>query len=240
MVPQTAFAVLAFLIFVLPGIAFEILRQHRRPALSQSGFQEATTVAVASAVFSGVSLAILALIRSVRPDWMPDLGAWMTNPPTYVRENYRLIARAGLVEVFVALLLVAVVHRSLNEKAGSGLATWVQERASAWLRHDPARAIWPHSVWWVILRGVAPHGSVTAVSVRTKDGRVFTGKVAAYGAGEADERDVALEAPVEVVDSKTGAREVIGHPWKHVILPAGDIAEVAVTYPPRGWSQSAT
>ena len=54
MVPNTVGAVHAFVLFVVPGILFELLRQRRRPTLGRTTFEELASIVLSSAVFSAL------------------------------------------------------------------------------------------------------------------------------------------------------------------------------------------
>ena len=62
MAPDTLGALLAFLVFVAPGLCFELLRERRRPALEQTAFREASRIALTSLLFSGAALVVVVAV----------------------------------------------------------------------------------------------------------------------------------------------------------------------------------
>lgn len=233
MVPSTVGAILAFAVFVVPGILFELLRQRRRPTLGRTTFEELTSIVLSSALFSALALAALVVVRIVDPRWMPNPAAWLHDSTGYMERQYRLIARTFVVEALLACLFVALVHRSLNKEGSRGYAARVVSRIDRWMRQDPHQAVGPFPVWWTVLRGLAPDQTATVVSVRTMDGRVFTGRVGAYTtSGSGKDRDLALRTPIEVVRPGFATTTLPDDIWRFLIVRAADIEEIAVRYDP--------
>lgn len=190
---------------------------------------------MASLLFGGVALAILALCRTLFPSSMPDVGRWAASPGTYFRLHYRLIARTSLFELGIACLLVVLAERSLNHPRPERGAAHRLQAAGRWLlRHHDAR-VQPHTAWWWTFRAVAPTGSVPQLSVETKEGVRYTGKLAAYSprAGGED-RDIVLQTPVEVISVDTARWIENGPPgyWQFIVLPAETIQATTVRYVP--------
>jgi hypothetical protein len=89
-------------------------------------------------------------------------------------------------------------------------------------------------VWWSVFHRAAPPKTDVMLSIRTHDGETFSGMLKASSVlGDVNDRDLALEAPVEV-KRNNGSVEVIDDPWRIVIVPAAEIAEIAVGYRSRG------
>jgi hypothetical protein len=101
-------SLVAFLLFVAPGIVFEILRERRLPQEDRTALREAATVALASVILSFVALGLLAGLRVVAPSMMPVLGAWISHPHHYLVKHYALVSGAVLAEVVLAIALAIV------------------------------------------------------------------------------------------------------------------------------------
>lgn len=230
MIPQTTGALIVFLLFVVPGITFEFLRQSSRPGLGRTTFEELTGIALWSVVFSGVAVALLGLVRAwVWPHSMPDVRLWLQDPSHYITTRYRLVARTIALEVALATVLAAFADRSLNYAQRNSVLWRIRRLGEHVLRHDPTRTVSPFPVLWTVF-SLGEAGSERAASVRTRNGDVFTGKVAAYATGDSDQdRDIALRAPVEVLRAR-GDRTVLDEPWRVVVVPGAEITELAVTF----------
>src|SRR5688572_19801907 len=67
MTPEGWGSALAFLLFVAPGIAFDLLSRTRRAAAGESTFREVSRVALSSLAFSLPALAVVVVIGSQIP-----------------------------------------------------------------------------------------------------------------------------------------------------------------------------
>ena len=115
MIFDTIGAVLAFLGLIAPGLVFELLREHRRPQIKESSFREAGRIALTSLLFTLSGLAILSIIRVVWPEQMPDPGRWLREGARYMTENYRLVARALVLQLVLACSAAGLVHIVLSK-----------------------------------------------------------------------------------------------------------------------------
>ena len=102
MIPQSLLTVVAFFVFVLPGIIFEQRRARANPPRSTSAFQEASSVAATSLVFGLATLATMSAIRHVYPAWFPIPDEWYDMPTReYLDLRLGILVRTAL--WFVAL-----------------------------------------------------------------------------------------------------------------------------------------
>lgn len=65
--PSTTAAVVGFLLLVVPGLAFELMRQRVRPPRPDSVFVEIARVVFVGITVSGLSLSLLSVVAVVRP-----------------------------------------------------------------------------------------------------------------------------------------------------------------------------
>jgi MFS family permease len=65
MVPASWLAVLFFLLFVAPGLLFDLLSEKRCAGIAQSGFREISRVVLASILFSAIGAVAVAVVRNV-------------------------------------------------------------------------------------------------------------------------------------------------------------------------------
>ena len=210
MVPSTWLSVLFFVVLIAPGLFFDLLAERRRVGAPESAFREASRVVLASLVFSGLGLAVVALVRTLEPAWMPDPDQVVAEPHRYLVEHYRLILTALLLGGSVALAAAGFAHWLLSRKYGAGLRTL--------------------SPWRKVFRQERPAGTTTHVRVRLTNGTVFTGKVAGYTADlDLSDREIVLAPPLF---SNTSGQELTALPveWQRVILPASSNESIAVQY----------
>lgn len=235
MVPQTVAAVVAFALLIVPGITFELLRQTRRPSFEQTTLEELGRIILASAGFGASAFLVLCGVSLVVPGAILDLSSLSAQGPgRYWRLHPELVIWSISAQVALSTALVLWVHRSLNHPNREGLALRAVNLARRALRHETGQQIERVSVWRALFRDVRPPGASTRVTVIKKDGTMITGTVAAYttNSGGGHDRDLALSGPIEIMRPSQSLEKVPDH-WPLLILPAADIAEILVTWPPR-------
>jgi Family of unknown function (DUF6338) len=106
MVPGSWLAVLLFLLLVAPGLLFDLLSQRRRAGSPESGFREVSRVVLASLAFSSIAFAVLVIVRTVHPAWMPDPRRMLEPKASYGRDHYRLLLRTLILQASLALAVL--------------------------------------------------------------------------------------------------------------------------------------
>jgi Family of unknown function (DUF6338) len=227
MIPQTLVAFILFLVLAAPGVFFEILRQRRRPSWEQSAFREASRTALASLVFSLGSLLLLAIVRTIWPRLLPDLGEWIARGnKAYLIDHYRLVARFMIAEVAIALLLAFLANLAVLT------ANRWPTRVQGWWRrvHHSFGPMGPETAWQKAFRLDVPSGASPFVRVRLKDGPVYQGAVDGFSTDTSrDDRELALGPPL----SRAGGNDERLSPlagWQRVVVPASEIEVLWLTY----------
>lgn len=216
MIPETIGALLAFLGLVAPGLVFQLAREKSRSTLTETSFREASRVALASLGISGTSTALLALVRAVHPNWMPDPGSWLTDGDAYFASHYRLVLRALLLEVVLACALAA------------GIA-WCIARSDK----SPGE-VSKRSVWFTVLRTNRPKGKVPWVNLHLKSGGDYWGFVGHYTSDMPQvDREISLIGP-DLQYRAPGARTIkkLDANWETVVIAASEIEYMKVNYEP--------
>ncbi|SFT98588.1 hypothetical protein SAMN05660657_04463 [Geodermatophilus amargosae] len=218
MTPESVITFAAFLLLVAPGLLFELLRERRRPAMEETTFREASRIALASLAFSGTATGILAVVRILQPAWMPDPRRWLESGQTYVEDEYRLIVRAVVVEVVLALALAIAFDLLLRKRA----------------RGDMANG----GIWYQLLRAEVPADKVPWVSLKLKNGPYIAGYVARYSTGkELDDREMVLKhnpantgMKLQPQEAGSGLERLDG--WDRVVVPGSEIQYWKLEYRP--------
>ena len=216
MVPSTLATFAAFLMLVAPGLVFEIRRERRRPALEETTFREASRVALTSLLFSGASLAALSIVRAARPSLLPDLGLWLHQGNGFLVSRYRLVARAGLAEVALAI----------------GIALGVD----AWLARFRSKGhIAPYGLWYQVFRVDRLQGQWPWVSLRLADKTQVWGYLRHYDPGaDVKSREIAVRGDVDgrhlyiQADNDDKVTELTD--WQTIVVPGDQIVLMKVTY----------
>jgi hypothetical protein len=213
-VPSTWLSVFLFLFLIAPGLLFDLLAERRRAGAKESAFRETSRVILASFAFSGLGLAVLALVRTWAPSLMPDPRRLLNHGGTYFAGHYRLVAVALLVELGVAVGAASAVHAFLARGTGAGLR--------------------PISTWKKVLRDECPAGYVPHVRVRLDDDIVYLGRLGHFTADlDQADRELVLVPPLF---AKSGDKALAAMPeeWQRVVVHASNVHSMAVQYRPAG------
>jgi len=116
-------ALFGFLFLVAPGVAYELHREQRRPAVEDSTFREASRVALWSLLFTMAALVVLALARPALSQLLPDPRAWLADQD-YARHNPTRVGWFIVLEValaqFMAWTLAVVAGRHAHGRIYQG------------------------------------------------------------------------------------------------------------------------
>jgi hypothetical protein len=211
-VPSTWLSVLFFLLLIAPGLVFDLLAERRRAGADESAFREASRVALASTAFSGAALAILATVRALQPKWMPDPRRLLGDSQAYLAEEYRLVLRALLIQVAIALILALVAHAILAKTSGAS----IRQR----------------SAWSLVFHHELPDGTQAHARVRLTDETVYIGRVAHFTANiEHADRELVLAPPL-FSKTKDGELKDVPDEWQRIVVPGDQIVVMSVQYRP--------
>lgn len=215
--PESAATLVAFLLFVTPGLAFELMRERRRGGREHSTFRETAVVVVASVVFSTAScIALYFLATRLEPGWLPDAKRFQADPLGYFRGKLFLLVRTLIAEVALALLIAWLVHRAIRALTSDGLVL----EHSAWYeltlgRFNPK----DHKVWAEITlddgSGICGYMHSNSVS----PARQLTEVVLRQGG---DGTPITLRLPDGPPRDLTD--------WHFYVIPAASIHRAAISY----------
>jgi hypothetical protein len=176
MVPDTLGAVLAFLGLVAPGVAFELLRERRRPTIEETAFREASRIALTSLVFTLGAGTILVLAHLAGAPFVANPGEWLRRGNAYAHDNLGLVSFTLLLQVALALALAV-------------LADW------AFRRSAPGHVV-PGSIWFQLFRSRRPDGATPWVHLRLTDETEIWGYADDYTPDQRlDKRELTLVGP---------------------------------------------
>jgi hypothetical protein len=215
MVPSTVGGILVLLMFVVPGIWHELVRQRVRPGRSDSAFIETSRILLAGALISTIAVAALMLAAWVEPKLLLDLRSALLDGK-YVANH-------------LALVLWTLAW----------FLTLAMTFGPFWLCCGPARAVevtaFPESLWITYfarlpMQEMSFQLKFVELFVRTSNGQRYQGRLGAYS-GEPDVpgRELALVSPLYYASSETAEwTELQDAKWNAVILKGDDIAEIRV------------
>ena len=213
MIPSTVATLISFVVFVAPGILWDMLVARRKPSKTESAFHEVSRIALFSTPFSAFGVAsTMSLIYVAHRPWLSQLASWIRNgrPPT----SASIVL--GAVLVVVELLF-----------AGGALTlTWWQLAPHIY----GTATVREESAWTYALKKPAEADEVWA-TVRLTSGDSVRGRVLAFTSdfGWAD-RELTLGEPLSVIRAD---RTVLPLFDQFIVLPAASIEYVAAMIPPR-------
>jgi hypothetical protein len=212
-VPSTWLSVVLFLLFIAPGLLFDLLSTRRRVGQPESTFREISRVVLASLGFTAVGLLVVVVVRVVRPAWMPDPRLLLAHGHSYLIDHYAAVAGALAIQTFVALAAAGALHLVLAHKR----------------KGPPLRSV---SSWKTVLRDECPPAHAPYVRIRQADGGVLIGMVGQYSVDlDQADREIVLAPPLFVQPAEGELRAVPGE-WQRIVVPGSNVASLAVQYRP--------
>jgi len=214
MLPGSWLSVLLFFLLVAPGLLFDLLSERRRAGFSESAFREVSRVVLGSLAFSGFAFALLAIVRTVHPAWMPDPKRLLDPHGSYARDHYRLILRALVLQESLALTAAWAWHIFLARRQGGATIRQV-------------------SAWTQVFKRDCPKGHDAYVRVRLDGGVIYSGLVANFSSDlEVDGRELILAQPMA---SRTGENPMTSVPgqYQRVAIRGSAIEVMSIEYRPK-------
>jgi hypothetical protein len=226
-VPSTWLSVLLFFLFIAPGLLFDLLSEQRRAGVSESTFREISRIVLGSLAFSGFAFAVLAVVRWVRPAWMPDPQRLLDSKDPYAKEHYLLILRTLTLQVLLALTAASGWHIILARIQGEPF--WQKLLAKI----QSGATIRQVSAWTQVFKRDCPKGHDAYVRVRLEGGIIYFGLVANFSSDlDVDGRELILAKPIM---SKTGENQMAAMPgqYQRVVIRGSAIEVMSVEYRPK-------
>lgn len=212
MVPETLGAILTFVVFIVPGVAFSMLRARHQPELEESTLRETSRIAMTSALFSVGALSFLALLRALGVPWIVDAGAWLKQGSAYAADH--------LGEMTFTLGVFLVVALAL---------AWLADRL---LRPPGPRTVnRPVTIWYSLFHLHLPPAARAWVHVRLKsDGTEMWGYVGDFSTSLSDEDpQIVLQRPLAYRRAEDYKKTYLPD-WPFITIHGDDIAWMKVRY----------
>lgn len=221
MIPETLASLFGFLGLIAPGLLYQLLREHRRPALEETAFREASHVALTSLVFTTASFVILGGLAAVRPRWFADQNAWLADPGPYLRKNLLLVERTLVLVVVLACALAFLAHLAISA-----------------VRRD-GRMIGT-SLWYQLFKSGVPAGKASWVQVQLSDKTLVWGYVHHFTADSAlTDRELSLTGPGLALKRDNGPLVKLDT-WDTFAVRGSEIAFLRVQYLAAAGAKDAT
>jgi hypothetical protein len=214
-VPSTWLSVLFFFLLVAPGALFLLLSRQRRTTVADSAFLEVSRIVLASLGFSGAAFIVLAVVRLIWPEWLPQPRQLLgKDSAAYFRDRYGLVLWTVVIGAGLACLFAWLWHLLLARRQGG-----------ATIRSD--------SAWATVLGRERPPGEAAYARVRLDDGVVYSGRVVGFSTDfEREDRELALSQPMQFGRDGDAELEPVPPRYKWVVIPGDSIKVMSVEYRP--------
>lgn len=214
MSPTTWGTILAFLIFVAPGLFYDLLRARREINNRESTFREISRITLVSTICSSIAVAIticmFLLCRS--------LGLFTTFP---LPQELLLGDAEFFVEHLGGISLLLIVELIISLVAAGTLELVLRK-----MKYGPVSNV---SLWVTVFGKAKPANSDVFLRVKLVNGASWSGKLThASPDPEQQERELALGAPLEFKTKDGDRRRIEG--WQRVLIPGNQIESIAVKY----------
>ena len=212
MVPSSVAAVAVFLLLVAPGVAYELVRQRRRPARQDSVFIEVSRVLLAGVTLSLAGMCLLGFARLAGPGGLASPGELIANTQSYIALNSARVL-ATIVAYVIVTMTLAVFWADCQSYGGS--------------KH----LIVQDSAWFLTMARYAPPGCAVHVAVTMPDGTAYLGRKLFFTADPAlGDRELVLQPPLSYRAPGTPETVSLPESLHRLILPASQITSMAITY----------
>lgn len=213
MIPIGWSGFLAFVLFVAPGLVYDLKRSKTDVPEKESTFREISRVVLVSAICSiPAAFLVLLVLQGIQRagfDQVPTLRELLSTDPVLFEEKLpgtiSAVAGFAAVSMFIVWLL-GTLRRSRSRASLSSASGWTK-----------------------VFREHLPEGSIPEVTVRTHDGSLWRGMVANYSADlELEDREIVIAPPFNM---QLGTEFERPHPsWSRIVIPAREIEWIAVSY----------
>lgn len=211
MVPASVFGVVTFLIFVVPGTLFELLRDRTRPPREESTFIHISRVLLSGTLITSISLLLLVLVGQVNPTSVLDLSKLLTQGTKYLSTNLGTVGWTLAVQL-VASSLMAIIASDIRTQSSSPV-------------------IHQGNAWQMLGERIAREKQLVKVNARLKSGRDLLGYyVGASTDLDPAKRELIIGAPISSRTSEDGKTVPMGHKWQRLAVPGAEIEFVAFAY----------
>ncbi|MGW5456241.1 DUF6338 family protein [Nocardia sp. NPDC003979] len=214
--------ILAFFLFIAPGLLFDWISAYRKVPRRESTFGEISRVALVSTGCSVVALMTILLCAGLFSWWdwkpFPVPSAMIKQPSTYIANNLVRVGATMIViavlALFFAWLLTVVVYRGEKDK------------------------VFYESAWHRAFKEHRPDDALVHVRAVLTDGTIWSGCLLDFSPDmEVSDRELVLQPPImckPIHRDAQGKRNLMRMPdkWQYVILRGSEIVSIAVSYEP--------
>lgn len=216
MTPEGWGSALTFLLFVAPGIVFDLLSRSRRVGADESAFREVSRVALSSLLLSLFAAVPVGLVASRVPLVMQAARAAEVGDLVWLSREGAALLGVALAQLAVSCLLAYGLHSMLK-------------------RFSYGQHIVLESQWTRVFRRDCPPGHEVYIRAKMSSGAVWTGRVLGFSPDlEVDHRELVLGQPMRMRGPDRGKDPMtdVSPDYQRVVLRGTEIASFTAQYEP--------
>ena len=191
-IPSGLSGVLAFIVLLWPGFAYNSVRARRRPDRQLTTLQETAVIVTASLTAVAVTAVPFGVIRAIWPGATPDIRSLLFRPRPYLQAHY--VSTGWWAAAFMAVAILGAVGVAVAQSS----VRIADVRWLRWLARPPDPSTM--SAWWVAFSTHRLGNVEVHVGCTLDDGSYVTGRLHSYSKQGTDtpDRDLVLRAPISV------------------------------------------
>lgn len=194
--PTSPISLVTYVALLLPGLAYDVVREWNTPHQRRSPYREGAVVAAVSVVADAAAFIVLAVARHFWPAITPDIGRLIRGDVGYIADHYVLTLGWMYGLIAATTIVAAIVARLRRGVRASTMSAWwamfeAHGAAARSLEVDKKRRKVRKE------RRKKPRDPIQVGMVLT-DGAFVTGRLWTYSqeADETPDRDILLREPV--------------------------------------------
>lgn len=240
--PSTLAGLIIFVSLLTPGFIYLVRLESRLPAKNYSTLRETATVVTVSIVTNAIVVGAFGLVRTITPNFTPNVGEIVRTPGSYAKESYVGLALWGIGLLCISAVLAATAAvpphwikpwiEKLPDRLTRKMQPFVNQRDLSPIR---AESSWGRNFRPDLSAWESEHNGSknrVPVGVRTVDGSYLYGPLLSFNPqlDENKERDLSIGSPVLIRTASSEKLELMDAAV--LVVSAAEIKTISVHYLP--------
>jgi hypothetical protein len=211
LVPTSAFSVVVFFLFVVPGTYYELRRNRTLFPSEESTFLQISRILLSGVALTAVAGVLLSLIYQISPGSLLNVPGLLRSGVNYVADHPGLVGKTLIAQLAVSALLAAIAGDLLTRSTESPIHRGTSLYGATQVDKKPTETAY--------------------VGVKLKSGIEVLGYY--YGLTtdyDPDKQVLALQPPLLVVHKGSSELVQLDQSWKQLVVAGSQIEYVTVKY----------
>jgi hypothetical protein len=191
-IPSGLGELVAFIVLLWPGFAYNSVRARRRPDRQLTSLQETVSIVTASLTAVTITAVAFSVIRVIWPGATPDVRSLLFRPHPYLQAHY--VSTGWWAAAFMAVAILG----AMGAAEAQSTTRFARARLLRWLAPPPDPSTM--SAWWIAFSTRDLSKEEIHVGCTLDDGSYVAGRLHSYSQQGADspDRDLVLRHPISV------------------------------------------